>query len=169
MKGFPLSSHIFICTWRFVLLWRDVRPQKNPSGVKWHVAPESKIQLVDCELSPNFSLGHLSLPDIRAIYPYIFWSLLFLLLSHARLPFSLKCTFFCCFTLSFGGFGHSAIRWSSDPHLKHFWGVRYVRLLSEASAVRDLSFFLNILLKHFSAEWLVLPQNVQCFWTACAL
>ena len=33
----------------------------------WHVAPESKIQLVNCELSQKFPLGHLSLSEIRAI------------------------------------------------------------------------------------------------------
>ena len=54
----------------------------------WHVAPESKIQLVNCELSPKFPLGHLLLPDIRAIDAYIFWSLLLLPLLHARLTFS---------------------------------------------------------------------------------
>ena len=67
------------------------------SGVMWHLAPESKILLVNCELLPNFSLGHLSLPDMRAIDAYILWSLLFVSLSHARLPFSLKLTCFNCF------------------------------------------------------------------------
>ena len=56
-------------------------------GVMWHVATESKIQLVNYELSPKFPLGHLSLPDIRAIDAYIFWYMLFLPLSYARLPF----------------------------------------------------------------------------------
>ena len=59
-------------------------------GVLWHVDPESKTQLVNCELSPKFPLGHSSLPDIRAIYAYIFWSLLFFLLLHAKLPFHLN-------------------------------------------------------------------------------
>ena len=79
-------------------------------GVMWHFAPESKIQLVNCELSPEFSLGHLSLPDIRAIDAYISLSLLFSPLSHARLKFSSKRTYFGCFLLSFGGFGNFAIR-----------------------------------------------------------
>ena len=56
-------------------------------------ALEYKIQLVNYKLSPKFPLGHSSLPDIRAIYAYIFWSLL---LSHylcdTRLPILLKHT-----------------------------------------------------------------------------
>ena len=42
-------------------------------GVMWHVAPEYKIQLVNCGMSPKFPLGNLSLPDLRAIDAYIFW------------------------------------------------------------------------------------------------
>ena len=38
----------------------------------WNVVPESKIQLVNCGLSPIFPLGHSSLPDIRTMYAYIF-------------------------------------------------------------------------------------------------
>ena len=67
----------------------------------WHVATESKIQLVNCELSPIFSLGHSLLTDMRAIYAYIFWSLLFSPLSHAQLTFSLKRTCFRRFILFF--------------------------------------------------------------------
>ena len=73
-------------------------------GVMWYVAPETKIQLVHCELSPTFPQGHLSLPDMRAIYANIFWSLLSLPLLHAQLTFSLKHTCFRRFSLSFGGF-----------------------------------------------------------------
>ena len=84
--------------------------KSETSGIMWHVAPESKIQLINCELSPKFLLGNSSLPDIRAIDAYIFWSSLFLLLSRAQLPFSLKRTCFRRFSLSFGGFGHFSIR-----------------------------------------------------------
>ena len=84
--------------------------KSETSSVMWHVAPESKIQLVNCELSSNFSLGHYSLPDIPDIDAYIFWSLLFFPLSHARLTFSLKPTCFRRFSLSFDGFGHYSIR-----------------------------------------------------------
>ena len=48
--------------------------------------------MVNCKISPKFSLVHLSLPDIHAIDAYIFWSLLFSPLSHARLPFLLQRT-----------------------------------------------------------------------------
>ena len=78
-------------------------------GVMWHVATESKIQLVNCELSPYFSLERSSLLDIRAIYAYILWSSLFLPLLRARLTFSLKRTCFHRFLLYFGGLGHFAI------------------------------------------------------------
>ena len=96
---------------------------------------------------------------MRAIYSYIFWSLLFLLLSHARLPFSLKSTYFHRFSFSFGGFRNFAIRWSSYPHLKHYRGVRSVCLLSESPAARAFSFSCLILLNNFSAEWLDLHKR----------
>ena len=92
--------------------------KSETSGVMWNVAPESKIQLVNCELSPYFSLLRSSLLDIRAIDTYIWWSSLFFPLSHERLPFSLKRTCFCHFLLSFGGLGHFEIMRSSDPHLQ---------------------------------------------------
>ena len=76
----------------------------------WHVAPESKIQLVKWELSPKFPLGYSLFTDMRAIDAYIFWSLLFLLLSHALLTLSLKRTYFCRFSLSSGAYGHVVIR-----------------------------------------------------------
>ena len=123
--------------------------KSETSGVIWHVDPESTIQLVNCELSPKFLLRHSSLTDICAIDAYIFWSLIFLSLLHSWLRFSIKHTCFCCFSLSFGGFGYFAIRWSSDPHLKHFWGVRSVHLLSELPAAQAFSCSFLIHLKHF--------------------
>ena len=133
------------------------------------IAPEYKIQLVNCKLSRKYLLGFLSLPDIRAIDVYILWSSLFSPLSRERLTFSLKRTCFCCFSLSFGGFGHFAIRWSSDPYLKHFRDVRSVCLLSEAPTTRSFSFYFLILLKHVSAKWLVTAQNVHFVWTVFAI
>ena len=76
----------------------------------WQVAPESKIQLLDCELSQKFPLVHLLLTTIFAIDAYIFWSLLFSALFHAQLPFSFKRTFFRRFSFSFDGFGNFVIR-----------------------------------------------------------
>ena len=73
MKGYPLLSHIFICTWTFcfAVTWcpsptsmylsvssNEPVIKSETFGFMWHVAPESKIQYVNCELSPNFSLRH---------------------------------------------------------------------------------------------------------------
>ena len=102
MKGSPWSSHIFIHDWSFcfTVTWCTfatsmcLSVSSNESGIKsvtsgvmWHVAQESKIQLVNCELSPEFPLVHLSLLYMGVIDAYIFWSLLFSLLSRAWLPF----------------------------------------------------------------------------------
>ena len=46
--------------------------------------------MVSCKLPPKSAQGYSSLPDIYAIDAYIFWSLLFSPLSHARLPFYLN-------------------------------------------------------------------------------
>ena len=184
IKGYPLLLHFFIgtCPFCFAVTWcpsaismclsvfsNEPGIKYETYGVMWHIATESKIQLVNCELSPNFPLGHSSLPDIRAIGSYIFWSLLFSPLLYTRLTFSLKRTFFRRFSFSFGGFGHFSIRLSSDPHLNHFQGVRSVHLLSESPAAQDFSFSCLILLKHFSAEWLTPPQKLRFFWTVFAI
>ena len=167
----------------FVLPWRDVRPQlqcvyvssNHPgmksvtSGVIWHVDLGSKIQLVNCELSPYFSLERSSSLDIRDIDAYILWSSLFSPLSHARSPFSLRRTCLRRFSLSFGGLGNFAIMWSSDPHLKHFRGGHSEFLLDETSTARSFSFSFLILLKHFTSKLLSPPQNVHFSWTECAL
>ena len=95
MKVSPLSSHIFIwiCTFYFSVTWcpsatsiylslsyNDPRIKYEPCGLIWHVAPESKIQLVNCKLSPRSLLELLPLPKIRAIYAYIYCLLSFSLL-----------------------------------------------------------------------------------------
>ena len=92
MNVFPLLSHIFIRTWSFcfAVTWCP----SETSGFMWHIAPKSKIQLVNFELSPYFTLLSLSSLDIRAMDAYILWSSLFFPLSHAQLPFSLKRTCF---------------------------------------------------------------------------
>ena len=87
----------------------DTGMKSETYGVMWHVAPESKIQLVNCELSPYFSLERSSLLDICAIDAYILWSSLFLPLFHARLTFSFKCTCLRHLSLSSDGLGHFAI------------------------------------------------------------
>ena len=165
MNVFPLSSHICILTWPFcfavtwctsaTLMYLSVSSNDHgiksvTSGAMWHVSPESKIQLVNCELSPYFTLLRSSSLDICVIDAYILWSSLSSPLLHARLPFSLKRTCFLQFSLSFGGLGHFAIMWSSDTHLKHFRGGRSEFLLDETSTARAFSFSCLILLKHFS-------------------
>ena len=184
MNVFPLSSHICIHTWPFyfAVTWcpsatsmylsvssNDTGMKSKTSGVIWHVSPESKIQLFNCELSPYFTLERSSLLDIRAIDAYILWSSLFSPFLHALSPFSLKCTCLRHFSLSYDGLGHFAIMWSSDSHLKHFWGGRSVCLLDETSTARAFSFSFLIILKYFSAELLLPPQNVHFARTWCAL
>ena len=174
----------FICTcpFCFALTWRlsatsislyvssnEPGIKYETSGVMYHFAPESKIQLVNCKLSPKLSLGHSSLPYICAINAYIFWSLLFLLLLYAQLTFSLKRTWFCRFSFYFGGFVNFAISWSSDLHIKHFQGVCSVRLLYEWPDARNFSFSVLILLRHCSTEWLSPPQKVRFVWTVFAI
>ena len=125
--------------------------------------------MVNCELLPKFPLGHLSLPYIRAIDAYIFCSLLFSPFSHTQLSFSLKRTYFRRFSFSFGVFRLFAIRWSSDTHLKHFWGVHYIGLLSDSPSARDFSFSFLILLNHFYAEWLANSQKLHFVCTSFSL
>ena len=86
-----------------------------------------------------------------------------IIFCNARLTLSLKRTRFRSFLLSFGGFGHLEIRLYTDPHIKHFRGVRSVRSFSKPPAARDFSLSFLILLKHFSEEWLVPPQKVHFF------
>ena len=89
----------------------------------WYIYTESKIQLVNCELSQNFPLEISSLPDICAINAYIFWLLSpspFLdYFCDVQLFLSLKRTWFRIFLLSSGGFGHLAMIWSAHPHFRN--------------------------------------------------
>ena len=82
------------------------------------------------------------------------------LLSFALLPFSFS-FFPFFFSPSFGGFGYLVIRYSTDPHLKHFRGGRSEFLFDEAPAERAFSLSFLIFLKHFLTEWLVNQQNVH--------
>ena len=91
----------------------------------------------------------------------LFQSLVFLPLLHAILSFSLKCTCFLRFSFYFGDFRLFAIMLSSFPHLQHFQGIRFVRLLFKSSAAHDFSFSYLILLKHFNAEWLTPPHELH--------
>ena len=116
IKVFLFLSHIFIHTCPSFAVtscpsatskWLSVSSNEpgiksEISGVMYHVAPESKIQLRNCELSPTFPLGHESLPDIRAIDAYIFWSLFFCCCCVHNFLFHLKSNFFHYFSFSFG-------------------------------------------------------------------
>ena len=161
-----VTHFICNCTFYFAVTWCTsatsifLSISSNGHGIKyetcgviWHVAPESKIQSANYELSLKYLLGLLLLSDKRAIDAYIFWSLFIYPLFHyfcvARLTFSLRHTCFHRFSFALGGFGHLEMRWSSDPHLKHLLDVRSVHLLSESPGVWDFNFYFLILLKLF--------------------
>ena len=101
------------------------------------VAPESKIQLISCELSPKYILGLYALEDIRAIDVYIFCEFLsYALFSnvlsisidmYARVSDSL--VFWWNFLSEVSSSRKFAIKWSSGPHLKDAFGFRPLRLL----------------------------------------
>ena len=163
MKGSPLSSHNFIHTWPFcfAVTWcpsatsiylsvysNEPVIKYETYGIMWHIAPESRIQNPIIQLQTITRIFTRTFVIARhkchrCIHLLLF---LFLPLSHAQLPFSLRHTCFRRFSLSFGGFGNFEIRWYWDPHLKHFRGIRSVCLLSEASTARVFSFYFIILL-----------------------
>ena len=82
MNGFPLSSHIIILTspvcfavTKFLsatsiylsVSTSDPGTKYETSDFMWHVATESKTQLVSCKTSPKYLLGLSTLEDIRDI------------------------------------------------------------------------------------------------------
>ena len=155
MKWSLLLLHIFIrtCSFCFAVTWclpatpiclsilsKEPGIKSETSGVVWNVAPEFKIQLVNYELSPKFPPGHSSLPDIIAIYTYIFWLLLFLPFLHAQLPFSLKHTFFCRFSFSFGGFGHFSIRVVPSRNVHFFYMCSHLSALQNCAFIFSTNF-----------------------------
>ena len=142
--------------------------KSETSGVIWHVASESKIQLVNCDLSPYFTLLCSSSLDIHAIDAYILWSSLSSPLLHAQLPFSLKHTCFRRFSLSFGGLGHFLIMWSSDPHLKHFRGGRSKFLLDETSTASFLVFLSNHFETFFRRMIITSTKCALCLNRVCS-
>ena len=138
-------------------------------AIMWHIAPESKIQLVNCELSTKFPLEYSLLPDILAIDAYIFLSLLFSIFLYAQFPFLFKGTCFLCISLSFGGFEHFAMMWSSDPHLKSFTRrVFYTSVVWMTSRTKCFS-LLSDYLDFFSVELLASPPKVHFAWTVFAI
>ena len=150
MKGFTLSSRIFV--WIYPVCFSV---KKSPSaylinlsvstkrpGIKselsvvmWKFAPESKIQLVSCNMSPKYVLGMSALEVIYTIDAYILCGLLwyvlfswvssiFLYLYARILGFSvLQWTFFH----KVSGIGEFEMKWSYYLHLKHVFGLRPLR------------------------------------------
>ena len=102
------------------------------SGFMWQVVPQSKIQLVSCELSPNYPLGISTLEDIYAIGAFIdcdlLWSVLFSsalsILVDLYAPFLGFSVFQWTFLSEVSGFGNFVIKWSSNPRMKHVFGFR---------------------------------------------
>ena len=107
IRVFPLSSHIFIWTCPvcfsvtklpsatsiFLSVYTNDSGIKYwISGVMWQVAPESKIQLVSCEMSPKYLLVISMLVYIHAIDSYIFCDSLSSVIFPASYLFSLICT-----------------------------------------------------------------------------
>ena len=159
MNVFLLSSHIFIHPWPFCLdvTWcpsatsmylsvsSNVPGMKSEtSGVIWHVAPKSKTQFVNCELSPYFTLLLYSSLDIPAIDAYILWSSLSSPLSHARSPFSLKRTCFRRFRYLFFWLGafcnHVIFRSTSKAFLRRTFRISVRWNIHRASFLLLLSY-----------------------------
>ena len=157
MKGLPLLSRIFIWTSPVcfaVTKYPSVTSiclsvsTNEPviktwiSAVMWQVVPESKAQLVSCKMSPEYLLEISTLENICAIYVYIFcdsvWSVLFYDILSIVVNLYARVLGFSVFQWNFlfkvSGFGKFAIKWSSNPHLKHvfsFWPLHSLHLLLE--------------------------------------
>ena len=135
-----------ICNFNVFIRFHKWAEKYEIYGVIRQVAPESKIQLVSCEISPKSLLEISTLEYIRAIDAYIFCdpfhsiilfdSLYIFIDMHAQvLKFS---AFQCTLIYDFSGFGKSAIQWSSDPHLKHVFGFRLLRSVRSFLKLREL-------------------------------
>ena len=160
-KGLPLWSHIFVLTspvffavTKFLyttsiylsVSTNETGIKSEISGVMWQVAPESKIHLVSCELYPKSILGISELEDIQIIDDYIFCdSIKFSLFSNVlSILFDLYAWFlgFSAFQWTFlskvSGFRTFAMKWSSDPHLKHVFGFWLLCSLCLLLELREL-------------------------------
>ena len=168
MKVLPLLSQIYILTYTVCFdvtkfpsatsIYLSVSTNEpgiksEISGVMWQVAPESKIQLVSCELSQKSLLGMSILENIYAIDAYILCdSFLSVLLSNVLSIFVdmyervlgfyvFQWTLFS----ELSGFLQFVMKWSSAPHLKYVFGfqpLRSVRLLLDLCELKD-GFLLN--------------------------
>ena len=121
------------------------------SGFMWQVAPDSKIQLVSCEMSPKYLLYISAKEWIRAIYVYIICYLIWSVLC-----FSVLSIFVDIYAPVLGFY---VFQWnflfkipcceifltklSSYPHLKRAFGLlalRSIRLLLELRKLKDILF-----------------------------
>ena len=140
VKKCPLASLIYLS-----VSTNDPGIKSKIIGVMWQVAPESKIQLFSCELSPKFILGLSALLDIRAIDVYIFCDSI----SYALFPYVLY-IFVDLYAQVLGFFmfqwtllsklsssGNCVLKWSPDPHLKHvFLTVTFITLIIRVAWIK---------------------------------
>ena len=169
MKGFPLSS--FISIWTFSVCFdlkkcpsahsiylsvstNNIGIKSEIYGVMWKISPESKIQLFSCELSPKYLLGLSIFEDIHAIDAYIFcdsFCLIFLsdffyIFFDAHAQVFVFSVFQITLFYEFSSLGKSAIQWYSDPHLKHAFVFRLLRLVHLFLRLREFKDELYLLL-----------------------
>ena len=125
-----------ICNLNIYISFYNIEPGINSkiSGVVWQVAPDSKIWLVSCELSPKYLIGISTLEYICAIDMNIHYHKFLYTYLRCFIYFRQSlCTIFRIFHVPmnflfhFSGFRLFAIQWSSDPHLKHIFGFRPLR------------------------------------------
>ena len=135
----------------------------------WHVAQESKIQLLNYKMSSKFPLEHFSLSDIHAIDAYIFWSLLFLPLFQEKLTFSLKRTWFRHFSLSFWWlwtFCNNVIfRSASKTFARRMFHLSVVRITSRMRFYFSFWFFWIFLCRVISTS----TKSALCLDKICSL
>ena len=116
------------------------------SGVTWQVAPESKIQLVSCKMSPKCVLGISALVYICAIDVYILCdSLLSVLFSNVLSIFVYLYACVLGFSIfqwtllsEVSGFGKFSMKLSFNPHLKHLFCLQPLRSLFLLLELRGL-------------------------------
>ena len=129
------------------------------------VSLDSKTQLGSCDISPKYLLGLYTLEDICVIDAFILCDSFFLYSCLIIYLFSrLVHISFWLFRIpansftEFYGFENSAIHWSSNPHLKHIFGILFLSPVNLFLGLHELKNELILLLpftficclKHFS-------------------
>ena len=147
------------------------------SGFMWQVAPDSKIQLVSCEMSPKDLLYISAKEWIRAVYVYIICYLIWSVLC-----FSVLSIFVDIYAPVLGFY---VFQWdflfkipcceifltklSSYPHLKRAFGLlalRSIRLLLELRKLKDILFlpFSFLCWPKKNSVWCKPPQWLYLYW-----